>query len=121
MHDVVFDQHFKSRKELVKILQGLVFREFPFRFYSLLQSTLIAEFIDEVIIVGGFENFDESDNVSWVFDFRQCVYLIDCELFKFGARTKFLDLYDFDGYNLTSFLIISFVDFTEFSRTYCGF
>lgn len=64
MHDVIFNEHLEGGKKFVEVQQGLFFIEFSFRLDFLFESSLIAEFVDKIIIVGGFENFDETNDMS---------------------------------------------------------
>ncbi len=119
VHNVVFDEHFESGEELIKVWQGFFFRELALGFYFLLESALIAKLIHKVIIVGSFENFNEADDVSGVFDFRESVDFVDGELFEFGRGPELLNLNNFDSNNLACLLVVGFVDFTEFPCSYC--
>ena len=115
MHDVVFNEHFEGRKKFVEVKEGFLFCEFAFGLDFLLKSSLIAKFVDKVIIVSGFEDFDEADDVGGVLDFGEGVDFVDGEFLEFGAGSEFLDLDDFDGDDLAGLFVVGFVDFSEFS------
>ena len=119
MHNVDFDEHFESGEEFIKVWQGFFFRELALGFNFLLESALIAKFIHKVIVVGSFENFNEADDVSGVFDFGKRVDFVDGELFEFGTGPELLNLNHFDCNNLACLLVVGFVDFTEFPRSHC--
>jgi hypothetical protein len=121
VHDVVFHEHFESRKKFVEVKEGFFLCKFAFGLDFLLKSSLIAEFVDKVIIVGGFEDFDEANYVSGILDFGEGVDFIDGEFLEFGAGSEFLDLDDFDGNYLAGLFVVGFVDFSEFSGSHCGF
>lgn len=87
------------------------------RLDSLFESSLIAVFVDKVVIIGSFKNFDKADDMGWVFDFGESIDLVDGELFEFGTGAEFLYLDYLDGHNLASFFVISFVDFSKLSCT----
>lgn len=85
------------------------------QFDLLLEGTSIAEFVDEVVVVGGLQDFNEANDVGGVFYFGQSLYFVDGEFLEFGAHLKLFDFDDFDGDKLTSLLIESLVDLTELS------
>ena len=50
-------------------------------FDLLFQGTSITIFIDEIIVIGCFEDLDESDDMSGILDLWECLDFIDSELF----------------------------------------
>ena len=119
MHNVVFDEHFEGGEQFIKVGESFFFRELALRFYFLLESALIAKLIHKVIVVGSFENFNEADDVSGVFDFGERVDFVDGELFEFGTGSELLNLNHFDSNNLARLLVVGFVHFTEFPCSHC--
>lgn len=115
MHDVIFNKHLKSFQELCEVLESLFLGEFAFRLYLFLQSALITELVNKIVIISSFKDFYEPYDVCRIFDFRESVDFVDCELLEFGAGAEFFYLDDFDGNCLTCFFIIGFVDFPELS------
>lgn len=119
MHNVVFDEHFEGGEQFIKVGEGFFFRKLALGFYFLLESALIAKLIHKVIVVGSFENFNEADDVSGVFDFGERVDFVDGELFEFGTGSELLNLNHFDCNDLARLLVVGFVHFTEFPRSHC--
>lgn len=79
-----------------------------------LEGAAIAVLVDEVHVVGGFENLDEFNNVSGVFYFGEGLYFVDGELFE--SRTEFILLYfyNFDSHGLLGLFVDGLVDLAEF-------
>ena len=109
MHYIVLVQLFEGFEELPEEDEGLRFCE-DFAFLEqAFDGAVIAEFVDEVEVIGGLEGFDELDDVL-VFEGGEDVDLIDGELFEFGvgAEGGFGD--DFDGVLEFGFLVDGAVD-----------
>ena len=87
----------KGFEEIFEIFDSLIFRKTALRFDLLFESSSVAEFVDEVVIIGGFEDLDEAYNMGGVLYFGQGLDFVDGELFQFGAHFKLLDFDDFDG------------------------
>lgn len=63
----------------------------------MLQSPFVAELVEEVEVVGGFEDLDEPDYVGAA-DFAQDLDLVKSALLEFPVLFEFVDVDDFDGY-----------------------
>lgn len=87
----------KGFEKIFEVFDGLTFRKTALRFDLLFESSSVAEFVDEVVIIGGFEDLDEAYDMSGVLDFGQGLNFVDGELFQFGAHFELLDFDDFDG------------------------
>jgi hypothetical protein len=85
VHDVVFDEHPEGRKQFVEVEKGFFLVEFPFGLDLLLESPLIAELVNEIVIIGRFEDLYKPHNVGRVLNFGQGVDLVDREFLKLGA------------------------------------
>lgn len=120
VHDIVFDEHFESREQLIKVPECLFFSELAFCLDFFLKSALITELIDEVVVVGSFEDLDEADDVGGVLDFRQGVDFVDGELLQLGTGLELLDLDHFYRHHLPCFLIERLVHFPELPRAHCS-
>lgn len=86
----------ESFQNLREILESLSFRECSLRFYEIFKSALVTELIEEVEVIGSFENFYELDNMRWI-DIREDFYFIKGAFLKFGVFFKFLNIYDLDS------------------------
>jgi len=115
MHDVRLYEYLEGLEQIVEVAKSPCLFEPSLRLDFLLQGTSIAEFIDKVVVIGSFEDFDEPDNMRRVFYFAQSLNLVDGELFQFGTHFELLDFDDFDGHSLTCFLIDGLVYFAELS------
>ena len=103
----------ESFEKIFEIIQSFFFLEFSSKFNFLFKGTSIAVLIDEVVVVGSFEDFDEPDNMSGILNFTESLDLVDGELFEFRADFEFLYFDDFDGNDLIGFLIDGSVDLSK--------
>ena len=115
VHDVWFDENLERLQQVFKIVDSLLLFESTVEFDFLFESASVTVLIDEVVVVGCLEDFDEADDVGGVFDLREGLYLVDGELFKFRTGFKFLYFDDFDGHGLVVCLVGVSVDFAELS------
>jgi hypothetical protein len=69
MHDVEFGQYLEGLHQILEVPQRLLLGKPSLAFDLLVQSTSIAEFIDEVVVVGSFEDLYKSHHVGGILDF----------------------------------------------------
>lgn len=115
MHNVGLNQYLKSLQQIFKVVDSFFFGKPTHGLNFLLESTSVAVLIDEVVVVGCFKYFYESDDVSGVFDFREGLDFVDGELFQFGTHFELLNTNDFDSDDLVGLVVDGFVDFAEFA------
>ena len=82
-------------------------------FDLLLKGTSVAILIDEVVVVGCFQDLDEPDHVGCVFDLGEGLDFIYSELLELRAYFEFLDLDDLDGHCLVGLFVDGLVDLSE--------
>lgn len=97
MHDILRRQNLERIDNLRQIPQHSWFRNHPHLLDLLLQSPFVAELVEEVEVVGGFEDLDEPDYVGAA-DFAQDLDLVKSALLEFPVLFEFVDVDDFDGY-----------------------
>jgi hypothetical protein len=117
VHDIRFGQKLKGLQKIIEKVHGFLFAETTLVFDLLLKCTSIAIFVDKVVIVCCFENFNEAYYVSCVLNFREGLYFVDSELLEFGTGFKFFDFDDFDCYCLIGLFVDCSVNFSELSLT----
>lgn len=85
MHDVEAIEHFESLEELSEDDQGLSFWQVLFLLELILQSALVAVFVDEVDVVPRLEVVLVFDDVLAGPHGRQNFHLVDHALFESGV------------------------------------
>ena len=67
---------------------------------QLVKSAPVAEFVNEVEVVGCFEHVDILDDVGARLEGREDVDLVDCAFLELGDLAKLLGLHHLDGHFL---------------------
>ena len=115
--NVLIIQFTEGTLQLCKDFHGFFFCQFSFLFDVFSQSTSIAVLIDQVVVVGSSEHFNEFDDVRMV-DFGQDCDLIVGELTQFGCMFKLLNVHNFDCIMLVRLPIVCFIHITILSLPY---
>ena len=77
MHDVVAGQHLEGFDYLPQKLEGFLFGKGSFSLQQLIKGPSVAEFVDEIEVVGSFEHVDVLDDEGTGLQSRQDVDLVD--------------------------------------------
>ena len=64
MHNIISGKYFKGFNYLSQINESLLLIKRAFPLHQLVESTSVAEFVDKVEVVGGFEHVDILDDVG---------------------------------------------------------
>lgn len=114
MHDIVSIQHFERLEDLLKKLVSLGFGEAPLLLDHLIEGATIAELIDEIVVVSGFEHIDVGYYIgAFVAYLRQDIDLIDGALLQLRRILELLRRYDLYCELLACHDVLGLVDFGE--------
>jgi hypothetical protein len=108
MQDILRTQGLKGTPDLGKYFNGLFLSQSLFTLDILSKGATVTELIDQIIVVGGSEHFNELDDVG-VVDFGEDGDLVVGELREFGSVFELLDVHYFYCVELFCFLVLTFV------------
>jgi len=97
VHDVILDNRCECNDELLVDFQRFMFRHCLLAAYDVFQSSAIAVFIHEIIVILRFEHLNKLHNIR-VIDPSQSLDFIHCELLKLWYFLEFLNLDSFNCY-----------------------
>jgi hypothetical protein len=89
MHDIVLVEYFEGVEQLLENEKTFFFSELSFFADESLEGASIAEFVNEVEVIGGFEHVVVLDDVVVVLDVSEDVYFVDRTFLKFFVFPKF--------------------------------
>jgi hypothetical protein len=81
VHNVGLDEDLEGLEEVIEVAESFGLIESSQGPDFLLKGASVAELIDEVVVVGCFEDLDEPDDMRGVFNFAESLDLVDGELF----------------------------------------
>ena len=81
MHDVVLIEHLEGLKQLFEDKQRILLWQLALLIEKSLESAAVAEFVDEVEIVGSLEHVIVFDDVGVGLDVGEDIDLVDSALF----------------------------------------
>ena len=94
MQNIFSMENLERWPQLEEYLNGLILWETLLRFDQVSQSATIAVLVDQVVVIGSPQHFNELDDVGVVY-FGENVDLIVGEVTKFGSMLKFFCAHDF--------------------------
>lgn len=118
VHNVRSGQQLEGLEQVTEVSESLAFIEPALRLDLLLESASVAILVDEVVVVGSFQDLNEPHNVCRILNLGQSLNLIDSELLQLGTHLELLDLYDLDSHQLVGLLVEGLVDFSELSLSH---
>ena len=113
MHDVELVENLERLHQLGKDSQRLLLPELSLLLQLAVESLAIAELVNEVEVVGGFEHLDKLDDVGALLDPGEVPDLIGRAFLEAGVLLELLDGDDLDGILLLSEVVDPLVDLAE--------
>ena len=117
MHNVSVGEHLECLEYLGKVDKHLGLRQRPTFFNLLFECALVTELVEEVEVVGCFQDLDELYDVRGL-RHGEDLNLVESALFQFWVLSELADVNDFDCYFPLGFGVDAPVDLAVLTLTY---
>jgi hypothetical protein len=107
-------ESFERQSQLLKDLESLLLRKFPFFLDVLSKCSSITKFIHQIVVIGSSEHLKEFDDVRMC-DFAEDVDFVIGKFSQLGSLLEFISVHYFDRIEQLRLFVLGPVDITVLS------